>query len=74
MIVTCVPPAGGPEVGLIEVTTAAAVPLKASPLVSTAAQKLSEEHDTEVRLGLLSPETCVELHGEEPPLQVKAYP
>ena len=38
VIVTIVPPVGGPEVGEIEVMTLAAMPLKASPLVSTAAQ------------------------------------
>lgn len=38
VIVTVVPPVGGPEVGEMEVMTLAAMPLKASPLVSTAAQ------------------------------------
>jgi len=52
VIDTIVPPEGGPDFGLIEVTTLGAIPLNASPLVSTAAQKLSDEHETEVRLGL----------------------
>ena len=38
VIYTFVPPLGGPEVGVIEVIALTAIPLKASPLVSTAAQ------------------------------------
>lgn len=49
-ITTLVPPEAGPVVGLIAEIEPAEVPLKASPLVSTAAQKLVFAHDTDVRL------------------------
>lgn len=53
-MVTVVPPLAGPDVGEIPEIVPADIPLNASPLVSTAAQKLDEEHDTEVRFALLS--------------------
>lgn len=39
-----------PDEGSIDVIVLGATPVNASPLVSTAAQKLGDEHDTEVRL------------------------
>ena len=72
VIVTGVPPDGGPEVGEIELTVLGAMPLKASPFVSTAAQKLSEEQETDVRFGSLSPGTGVVL--QVLPFQESALP
>lgn len=48
-ITTLVPPEAGPVLGLIPEIEPAEVPLNASPLVSTAAQKLVVAHDTDVR-------------------------
>lgn len=72
VIVTSVPPVGGPEVGDIEVTTLGAFAVNASPLVSTAAQKLADAQETDVRFGFWSPGTWVLL--QLPPLHESAYP
>ena len=49
-IFTVVPPEAGPVLGVMLVIEPAEIPLKASPLVSTAEQKLVFMHDTDVRL------------------------
>lgn len=70
-MVTVVPPLAGPDVGVIPDIVPADIPLNASPLVSTDAQKLVEEHDTEVRLALLSVGIVVVLQLP-PPLHSRA--
>lgn len=72
-ILTSVPPEAGPVLGVILVIEPAEIPLKASPFVSTAAQKLVLAHDTDVRLALLSVGIWVVLQFT-PPLHSSARP
>lgn len=72
-IFTVVPPEAGPVLGVMPVIEPAEIPLKASPLVSTAAQKLVFAQDTDVRLALLSVGIRVVLQLL-PPLHSSARP
>lgn len=62
----------GPDDGEIKVIVLDVTPLKASPLVSTVAQKLAEEQDTDVSVGLLSP--GIEVEFQVVPFHDDAFP